>query len=146
MKVGFTQVYIEAGVNFPFNYLFQRYLSEELTALVRTSSKFLKKYGPDFDLRFYISAKKSLADNEIRGPGVYKKGKYVEYTVFLPYSVITLKDDINRSALQFLFKGVYAVFEKLEIDSSKVLEREDALIDHICSDPSMTEQPRTRFG
>src|SRR5204862_71635 len=139
-------IYIEVGVNFPFNYLFQRFLGKEITALVEPSTKFIKKYGSDYELIFRISAKKSLVDNEIRGPSVYRKDKHVEYTVFLPYSVITLQDDINRSALRFLFKGVCAVFEKLEIDPSQVVEKQDTLIEHICSDPSMTQQAKTPFG
>ena len=141
MNVYFTQIYIEVGVNFPFNHLFQRYLSKEITALVEPSGKFITKYGADFDLSLNVSAKKAITDNEIWGPAVTKKAKRVGYTIFLPYAVIALQDDINRSALQFLFQGIYTVFEKLDIDPSRVMERQNALIDHVCADKTMTESP-----
>jgi hypothetical protein len=137
MKVYFRQVYIEPGVAFPFSHHFQRRLSEEVTALVTPSARFGKDYGTDFDLIVNVSAKKTLRDNEIRGPAVFRKTKDVEYSVFLPFDVVSNEQDVCKSALTFLLKGVCSVFEALGIDTARVAERQASLIESICSDPRM---------
>lgn len=137
MNVYFGQIYIEPGASFPFSHHFQRRLSEEITALVAPSLQFVENYGCDFKLMFNVSAKKSIRDNEIRGPAVYKKTRSVEYTVFLPYDVIMSDSEVAQSALKYLLHGLYFVFESLNIDTAKVVERQSVLIEHICTDPQM---------
>ena len=139
MKVWFGQIYIEPGVSFPFNHHFQRYLSKEITDLVEPSTKFIKKYGSDFKLGFNVSAKNAIQDIEINGPTVFRKSKDVEYTIFLPFDVITHNAEVPKCALKFLMRGVCSVFESLDIDVAKILEKQDSLIEHICSDPTMFE-------
>jgi hypothetical protein len=141
VQVSFTQVYIEVGANFPFSHLFQHRLSEAVTALVVPSALYLKKYGADFELIFYISAKRGLENNEIRGPRVFKKAKDVEYSVFLPFDVIMRDGDAPRHAVILLLKGVCAVLAMLEIDKTKLLDHENSIIDSICSDPTMLAAP-----
>jgi hypothetical protein len=141
MRVAFGQTYIEGGANFPFSHHFQKRLLEEVTALVEPSPKFCAKYGKDWDLIFNISAKKALRDNEIRGPTVFRKAKDVEYTIFLPFRVIMQYDDAPRVALRYLLKGVCEVLDQLEIDKRKLVERQESLIEEICSDPTMLEAP-----
>jgi hypothetical protein len=142
MKIFFGQVYIIPGVKFPFSHHFQLRLSREITSIVVPSDKFMKKYGRDYELMFNISAKDTIEDNEIRGPTVFKKTKDVEYTIFLPFMPISRQPDVPRSALTFLFKGVYTVLESLEIDSKAIKSLQSSLIDSICSDPMMFEQPK----
>jgi len=48
--------------------------------------------------------------------------------------------DVCRSALKYLFRGMYAVFKKYEIDTSKVCEEEETIIESICTDPIKFEQ------
>lgn len=141
MLVNFRQCYIEGGVNFPFSHFFQNRISEEITALVEPSAKFIKKYGEDFDLTFNVSAKAALQDNEVRGPTVYRKTKDVEFTVFLPFTEIMRHADAPKHALMYLLKGVFHVFDLLEIDSSQLLATQESLIEGICSDPTMLEAP-----
>src|SRR5262249_42555215 len=141
MKVWFGQFYIEAGAVFPFSHHFQRRLSHEITALVQPSPKFTETYGADFEVMFRISAKHDLDDNEVRGPTVFKKKKDIEYTVFLPFDKIMNHADAPRHVLVFLFRGVYDVFDKLEIDKTNLLEAEQSLIGAICSDPAMLAEP-----
>lgn len=141
MKVWFGQIYIEAGVSFPFSHHFQLRLSQEVTALVVPSPKFLNKYGENFELMFRISAKEALEDNEIRGPTVFKRTKDVEYTVFLPFTVIMQQADAPKHALKYLLKGVCNVFDQLEIDTTNLIKKQESLIDGICSDPKMLEAP-----
>jgi hypothetical protein len=139
MRVYFGQVYIEQGAEFPFTCDFQRYISQEVTSLVKTSSKFIEKYGDDFKLGFNVSAKHELEKNEVRGPSVFRKAKDVEYTIFLPFAVFMQQPDPRLAALGFLFQGVYDVFRRLEIDSSKLQEQEGRIIQHICSNSEMFE-------
>lgn len=141
MKVWFGQIYIESGVSFPFSHLFQRRLSQEITALVEPSTKFIKEYGEDFEVMFRISAKEALQHNEIRGPTVFKKTKDVEYTVFLPFTVIMRHIDAPKHALSYLLKGVSDVFDLLEIDKAKFIDKQQVIIDGICSDSTMLEEP-----
>jgi hypothetical protein len=137
MKVYFGQIYIEPGVKFPFSHHFQGRLSEEITALAEPSAEFIKKYGSDFDLIFNVSAKNTIQDNEIRGPTVFRKTKDVEYTVFLPFDVISRNPEVSKSALKYLLSGVCSVFKLLGIDTTQLVERQESMIENICSDPTM---------
>ena len=141
MKVYFTQVYIEPGVTFPFSCEFQRRLAEEVSAVAEPSATFNNRYGNEFDLHFYISAKSALQVNEIRGPSVSRKNKDVEYTVFLPFDVISRRADAPQYALNCLLKGVCDVFDVLEIEKTKLLAKKDSIIDGICSDSTMRAEP-----
>jgi hypothetical protein len=141
MKVWFGQIYGIPGASFPFSHLFQRHLSSEVTARVEASPKFVKQYGEDFELMFNVSAKPGLRDIEIRGPAVYKKTKDVEYTVFLPFDVIIPHADAPRRAIRFLLKGVCEVFDRLEIDTSRLRAEQDGILEGMCSDPSMLAEP-----
>jgi len=138
----FGQIYIVPGISFPFSTDFQLRLSREVTDLVEPSSKFIKKYGSDFKLIFRISAKTRLQDNEIKGPSVYRKDKDVEYVVFLPFDVIATHDDAPKHALRFLLKGVCEVFDLLEIEADRLVDKRDMLIEGMCSDQSMLK-PRS---
>ena len=139
MKVYVSQIYISPGVNFDFTHHFQKLLSEELSAMVAQTGGFMRKYGPEFDLIFNMSAKKEIHENEIRGPSVYKKDKDVEFTIFLPFDVIGASTDRYRVALKFLLDGIRTVFDKLGIDSAKLEERKESIIERICSDSTMFE-------
>jgi hypothetical protein len=141
MKVWFAQVYFQAGVCFPFSGDIQPRLSEEITALVEPSPKFLEKYGKDFELMFRISAKRLIKRNQIKGPMVFRKTKDVEYFIYLPFEEIARHADAPRRALKSLFEGVYKVLDSLEIDKTKLVERQESLIVDICSDPTMLEEP-----
>src|SRR5437016_569253 len=141
MNVTFSQIYVEPGVEFPFSFEFQHYLSKEISALVVPSAKFTNKCGGDFELSFNISAKTALQDNEIRGPAVYRKTKTIEYTVFLPFDTITRGGSVLRSAVEFLLKGICSVLDGLFIDKTGILKRQDSLIERICTDPNMVESP-----
>jgi hypothetical protein len=141
MKVAFRQIYIEPGVNFPFSVHFQCRLSEEVTSLVQPSARFIRNYGSDFVLIFNVSAKEHLKANEIKGPTVSKRYKFVDYTVFLPFRVIIHQPDPPNAALKFLLKGVRDVFNMLEIDGAELANRQESLIEQICRDLSMLRRP-----
>lgn len=140
MRVSFSQFYNNDEGSFPFSHWFQKRLTSEVTALVAPSSLFTRKFGSDFEIGFFVSAKKAIPDNEIRGPGVYKRTKEVEYSIFLPFDTIGRADDVRREALQYLFRGIVTVLERLEIDTSRLLERQERLIQSICSDSTMFEE------
>ncbi len=137
MKIHVIQLYIDPETEYPFNWRFQVRMSKELSSMVTPSQKYLTKYGRTFDLIFYMSAKKDLKDNDIMGPGVYRKDKDVEYSVFLPADVINRSRNVPESALTFFLKGVCSVLESLEIDTSKIVARQQSLIKDICADPEL---------
>jgi len=139
MKIYFGQIYIQVGISFPFNHLFQNFLGTKISELIKPSQKFITLYSDDYSFGIRISAKKELAINEIKGPTVYKKDKEVEFTIFLPYTPIMQKIEPNRSALEHLFDGVYVVLGKYEIDISYLKKEQDKVIDKILSSPEMFE-------
>jgi hypothetical protein len=141
MKVAVTQIYIEPGVSFPFSYLMQRWLSQELTSLATPTNAFLERNGVDFRLIVYISAKTKAESNEIRGPSVAKKSKAVEYTLFLPYDVIDRSEDRCRAAMTHIVTGIQAIFRLAGIDAEGLDGRRAAILDHVCSEPTMLEEP-----
>jgi hypothetical protein len=137
MKIYFGQIYIQAGISFLFNHLFQKFMGTKVTEFIEPSSKFIKLHGEDYNLIFRISAKKELAINEIRGATVYKKDKDVEFTIFLPYTVIMQTIEPNKEALKYLFDGIYEVLGKYEINILKLKSEQDMIIDKIMSSPEM---------
>lgn len=120
-------------------------LSEAMSRLVKPSPWFIKKYGRDFDVHFYFSTKSESSENEIRGPGVYRKGKDVEYSINLPFDVIRRSADIPQSALTFLFHGACTALERLQIDTARLVAQQDAIIRGICTDPALDASPRDAF-
>lgn len=148
MKIHFRQSYFKvAGANFPFSAQMQIWISTELSSLAIHSADFEKKYGAGFELTIQLSADTNTADNVIRGPGVYKKDKDVEYTLFLPYDVIIETKAGCCGALEYLLDGIHRVFELAGIDPGPLDQRRDSIIEHICSDPEMLREPwPTRSG
>lgn len=55
MNISFVQIYIKPGISFPFSYVMQQWLGEQVSSLAGSALAFSKKYGPDFDLGFNIS-------------------------------------------------------------------------------------------
>jgi hypothetical protein len=139
MKVHFGQIYIQPGAAFPFSFLFQRRLSEEVSALITPSAKFTQLYGADWDLMFRISAKRSIPDNEVRGPTVLRKDKDVEFTIFLPFDVIQTTASVLRSAIEFLLRGVCSVLVSLGFDTAPIQARQSILAQTLSSDPTMID-------
>lgn len=139
MQIHFGQIYIEQGAYFPFTCDFQRYISAEVSSSVVPSTAFITKYGDDYSLIFRISAKQSLYENEIRGPTVFKKTKDVEFTIFLPFEEIMHRAHPPSAALNWIFAGVYSVFDRLDIEAGTLRERQSFIIKHICSDSQMFE-------
>jgi len=42
MRVYVGQIYIQPGINYPFSHIFQKWIGEELTKLIKPSEIFLK--------------------------------------------------------------------------------------------------------
>lgn len=137
MRVYFGQIYVEPGVKFPFTHLAQLALGEAVTSHVAPSEKFIKKYGERYSIVFRISAKRLLTENELRGPTAYRKTEDVEFTIFLPFDVITKESDAIAAALEYIFRGVYAVLESLQIDTTLLRSEAGSIMSRIRSDSAM---------
>ncbi|WP_172918560.1 hypothetical protein [Capnocytophaga canis] len=137
MKVIFSQIYIQVGVNFNFSHQFQTFLSSRISELLCVSKKFIKLHDEDYTIVIRISAKKELTTNEIKGATIYKKDKDVEFTIFLPYTPIMQTSEPSKSALEYLFEGVYDILQKYEIDILKLKAEQKKIIDKIMSSPEM---------
>jgi len=140
MSIYVSQIYPEAGVSYPFNHRFQKYLSDLVSAKVGTSKKFADMYGPEYDLIFRMSAKEGLAKPEIKGPTVFKRDKDVEYTVFLPFDRSVEMDAKTLSrALDFLLSSMIEILKELEMTTTGLSEELSAIVDRILGDAKMID-------
>lgn len=141
MNIWIRQIYIEAGVNFPFSHIWQGWLSDQLSSLAVPSAKFIAKYGIDFELGINLSTRRGLVENEIKGPSVYRKRKDVEYSLFLPYDVVVGAADGCRVAMELILRGIQDIFVKSNIHAEGFDAKKAFIIDHVCSDPTMLSEP-----
>ncbi|NQV23132.1 MAG: hypothetical protein HQ518_02095 [Rhodopirellula sp.] len=139
MKIYVTQIYIQAGVGFPFTHRFQQFISRELTNRVQLSERFIEQYGEDFDLTFNMVAKSEIADTEIKGPTVFRRDKNVEYTIFLPFDDQTQDSDLLHSIVVKLLAGIVRVLDDLKFDTTRLSGDSLSLADHVVNDPVMTK-------
>lgn len=142
MKIFVGQIYVQVGIRYPFSYIFQKRMHEELSKLVKPSEAFLKKYSEDFEIMFRLSAKSEIKEAEIKGPTIYKKDKDIEFTVFLPHNGKPVEScEDCRGALEIFFGCVVIALESLTLDASLVKGNCNFLINTILSDDSMFEKP-----
>jgi hypothetical protein len=139
MDVQFSQFYVKPGVEFPFSIDFQIYLSNQFATRLIPSPLYVKKFGEDYALVFYISAKRRLKYNQIAGPSISRKARDISYTIFLPFTVISATEDPHATAIEHILHGAMAVCQSLEIDCEKVRKRQAAIIKHIIARPKMFE-------
>lgn len=143
MRVSVSQIYIEAGVSFPFSYAMQQFLKEELTGVAsdEVASAFLNRYGSDYGLMIHLSAKRGIDGNEVVGPTVSKKDKLIEYTLFLPFDRISKDADGRRAAARLLVRGIRDVFAAAGVDVAGLESSEEALVERLCEDATMLKRP-----
>lgn len=127
MKVSFTQIYIQAGASFPFSAAFQRALREKFEAAAVPSEAFLKRYGSDWSVHFWISAKRDIHATEICGPSTSRKRKSQEWTLFLPSSVLSKRNDPNRAACAEVVGCACAVLDKIGVSTGTLALHQDEL-------------------
>lgn len=140
MNVWVSQGYMKPGINFPFSCDMQGRLSDELSSLVEASAQFQARY-PGFKLGVEIDADTGIHDNVIKGPGIFKKWKNVEYRLILPYDVIVRSPDGFRSALTYLLTGIRSILQSQGLDVTRLDEMATAIIESIASDATMLEEP-----
>lgn len=139
MKVAFTQIYPEEGVNFPLSHDFQRRMTQEISALVSASPQFVKKFGDrSTKVIIYISSRESTVETTMKGPKSFRNGD-VESYLFLPFKQIVSSLEPFREFLRELMIGIRRVLAVLELDSGRIDERAEALIDSILGDASMLD-------
>ncbi len=143
MRIYFSQVYIEPGVNYPFSHVFQQRMSAAVSDLVQASENFIRKFGNDWKVIFNVSAKKEILAPEIVGPAVFKRTKDVEFTIFLPHD----GTDANQLAdytkpIRHLLLGAIDVLEKLKLDPTELKKRIDSVVMELSSDPTMFKRRR----
>jgi hypothetical protein len=138
MKIYVGQIYIQAGINYPFSYIFQKWIHEELSKLVEPSGSFLKKFSIDFTILFSLSAKSEIEIAEIKGPTIYKKDKDIEFTVFLPHDgkAVDSYEDC-RKPLEIFFSCLATALESLTLDASLIKKNSHLLIEKILSNQLM---------
>jgi hypothetical protein len=85
MKCYFSQIYVDPDARFYFSHKFQKNLGDIINREIVDWGEFSSAFGDGFNLIVNISAKIGIICSEVVGPGVFKKNKTVEFTVFIPY-------------------------------------------------------------
>lgn len=139
MKIFVGQIYIQAGVRFPFSHIFQHFISDALSSRVKSSALFDKKYQ-DFAITFNMSAKKNLVTPEIRGPQVFKSTKDVEYFIYLPFREWdpACPNSLERP-LEFLFASIVQVLRGWGMDTAVIERDSEEMISYIVAHREMLE-------
>lgn len=65
---------------------------------------------PDFKIGFIIATKKDVVEVEVKGPSITNKFKVVDFTIFLPQDVNSMKNYLDN-----FFKGLNIFFKKYNI-------------------------------
>ncbi len=144
MKIYIGQIYIRAGVSFPFSLRFQKWLGDKLTSRVDSSDEFRNSFPGDFTLGFIISAKSENQRPEIVGPTVFKRAKDVEFTIFLPHENRDYHTpEACQETVRLLIESIVAVLDRLQIDSTKICNDVAALLADFLVTPELMKSPPT---
>ena len=138
MKIPVGQRY-KQDVSFGFTQVFLNFMYNLLNKNIIESESFKEKY-PNYDeFAFTISAKKRILVNAIKGPLAYQDGKYryMSHIIFLPFDIIMANKNYKSTALEYIFDGMYTVFEQCMLDYSKIKEQEKEIIEQIMNDKNM---------
>lgn len=142
MKIFVGQIYVQAGVIFPFSFLFQRWLGDALSKRVEASEQFIQSFGTEFELGLRISAKKEIDQPEIKGPTLFKQDKTVEFTIFLPYQETDYHELATASLLlEQILRSVLIISQQIGLNSSGLLGDISHLQMEFLSTPGLLDPP-----
>lgn len=138
MEIDITEIEM-SDCRLPFSNDFQIDFAKQLEKFVAASPSFTEKFGPGWSLSLCFSGKSSIRDTEIAGPGIYRKGKAVEFSIFIPYDVVSKARDAPRSTLEFLFQGIYSILQRIDLETQKLRAQEDKIIARVLSNPKLLD-------
>ena len=138
MKIDFTQCFIEPGVTFPFSIRFRDAISDGMSEILKTADvgHFRPKWK-GYDLTICISAKSKIRMAEVAGPGVYRRDRELEYTVFLPYEALPTFAD----AVGCLVDTVCGIIGSLGIDIGDIGRWRNEFVALASTDPAYSDDP-----
>lgn len=140
MKIFIGQIYIKAGVIFPFSLRFQKWLGDALSERVEATECFINEFGVGARLGIRISAKENIDQPEIKGPTVFKRDKCVEFTIFLPYQSSDYYDPtVAASLVEQLLQSVVIILQKIGLDPVNVVRDADYLRSDFLSTPGLLD-------
>jgi hypothetical protein len=140
MKIFVGQIYIKAGVTFPFSLRFQKWLGDALSERVEMSPEFSSGFGAGYGLGLRISAKDDIEQPEIKGPTVFKRDKTIEFTIFLPHRPSDFHDlDVASLLLDQVLQSVVSILNQIGLDAANVLRDADHLRSEFLSLPGLLD-------
>lgn len=137
MTIHLSQIYGDPSAQFPFSYIFQRRISEELTGLVGDCTGFERRFGLDWKPILRMSARRGTRRYELAGPALFRRQKDVEYVIFLPFDEIAGRPDAPIAAILALLEGALDVFERLGIEVRPGDFDHESIAARVCSDRSV---------
>jgi hypothetical protein len=78
---------------------------------------FFNKYDLEYSIGFIVASKKGTNRLEIKGPTLWKRKKYVDFSIFLPDEIKDLDHYID-----LVFEGIGLVLAKYEVPDSVIQE------------------------
>jgi hypothetical protein len=138
MKIFVGQIYIKAGVMFPFSLRFQKWLGDALSERVQASERYCHEVGASFALGIRISAKEDIVEPEIKGPSLFKREKTIEFSIFLPHCQRDYHDIfVSSLVVGKILKSVVAILQQLGLDATKVVRDLDLLEAEFMTTPGL---------
>jgi hypothetical protein len=138
MKCYFSQVYIDPNARFYFSHKFQKTLGEIVNREILDWNGFALIFDSEFNLIINISAKSGIAYPEIVGPGVFRKNRTVEFTVFIPYAADCRNDrDCLFNVLEDLFRGLDIILRDMSIKFNDLNSARQVMFEMVLGDPDM---------
>jgi len=107
MEVRVSEIYPEAGINFPISYKFQRILRTELNLLSpKFEIPFQAKHGKEYALGIILSAKSNLSTLLIKGPSISRKYKVVDYVLYIPFELMSDERSFIANYVRIVCEGI----------------------------------------
>lgn len=147
MRIFVGQIYVKAGVVFPFSLRFQRWLGDALSERVEVSSQFKNKFGTGIGLGLRLSAKDDIDQPEIQGPTLFKREKTVEFTMFLPHGPNNYHDPVVASALlDQVLRSTVTVLQRVGLDPGRIESDILQLRTAFLNTPGLLDARQLRMG
>ena len=139
MNVHINQFFTEPGFAYPFTGIFVGWMELEVSKRIQASKKFLEKYSKDHGLCFFLDARPGIAAPHLNGPTVRKRDKEVQFSIILPHAGGPMPKEATEyvQPVKLLVQSIAAALEKVEIDSSQILQDLPTLIQYFVSTPKL---------
>lgn len=131
MDIDFTQIYLESDAVYALPVAYLRKLKSFLNRQSLKIGFFKKKFDWDnyeCTLVFMISATRKSDVLEIKGPSYHKKGRAVEFAIYIPYRDFSDEHQKFIYVARYLRQAAIEILHKYKTDSTQLAGLYDEFI------------------